>query len=121
MDHLQYGSPEDRYKAVSVVYTSPGVLHWCGRVAVLVSEGKFEKAEQLVQEFNLEPEVVLCSLLAPVILNCLTWQLVLCKKTIFLNQLVCAGKEEMLEVFLQCLTQMKVLLCLVVLMRDLFL
>lgn len=55
-----------------MVYTSPGVLHWCGRVAVLVSEGKFEKAEQLVQEFNLEPEVVLCSLLAPMIVNCLT-------------------------------------------------
>jgi hypothetical protein len=58
-------------------------------VAALVREGKFEEAEQLVHEFNLEPELVLC------------------KETVALNELVCAGKEDMLEVFLQCLRQMK--------------
>jgi hypothetical protein len=58
-------------------------------VAALVREGKFEEAEHLVHEFNLEPELVLC------------------KKTVALNELVCAGKEDMLEALLQCLRQMK--------------
>jgi hypothetical protein len=56
---------------------------------VLVSQGKFEEAEQLVREHHLDPEFVVY------------------EKAAMLNGLVCAGKEEHLPSLLQCLTRIK--------------
>ena len=77
---------------------------------MLVSEGKFEEAELLVKEHNLDPQVYQPIYLIMALFLSTSLKLVLSKKAAILNDQVCAGEEGKLPDLLHCLREMKVMI-----------